>query len=107
MSVASGRVRVLYVVTLVAGLTLIGTEPAGAQQTAAGAEQEIRIGLVGIDSSHAGAFTQLLNDPSRPDHIPGARVVAAVTGGSPDVEASATRDVPVGEVQSTVRRGTP
>ncbi len=91
MSVASGRVRVLCVVTLVAGLTLIGTEPAGAQQTAAAAEQEIRIGLVGIDSSHAGAFTQLLNDPSRPDHIPGARVVAAVKGGSPDVEASATR----------------
>ena len=38
VSVASGRVRVLYVVTLVAGLTLIGTEPAGAQQTAAGCQ---------------------------------------------------------------------
>ena len=52
---------------------------------------EIRIGLIGIDSSHAGAFTQLLNDQSAPDHIPGARVVAAFKGGSPDVEASATR----------------
>ena len=36
-------------------------------------------------------FTQLLNDASRPDHVPGARVVAAFKGGSPDVEASATR----------------
>jgi predicted dehydrogenase len=52
---------------------------------------EIRVGLVGLDTTHAGAFTQLLNDPTRPDHVPGARVVAAVKGGSPDIEASATR----------------
>jgi predicted dehydrogenase len=51
----------------------------------------IRVGLIGLDTSHAGAFTQLLNDPSRPDHVPGARVVAAVKGGSPDIEASASR----------------
>ena len=51
----------------------------------------IRVGLIGLDTSHAGAFTQLLNDPSRPEHIPGARVVAAFKGGSPDVEASASR----------------
>jgi predicted dehydrogenase len=51
----------------------------------------IRVGLIGLDTSHAGAFTQLLNDASRPDHIPGAKVVAAFKGGSPDVEASATR----------------
>lgn len=55
------------------------------------APREIRIGLIGIDTSHAGQFTQLLNDASRPDHVPGARVVVAYKGGSPDVEASATR----------------
>jgi hypothetical protein len=37
------------------------------------------------------AFTKLLNDPSAPDHIPGAKVVAAYKGGSPDVESSRTR----------------
>ena len=51
----------------------------------------IRIGLIGLDTSHAPAFTQLFNDSSRPDHVPGARVVAAFKAGSPDVEASATR----------------
>src|SRR5688572_23350707 len=51
----------------------------------------IRIGLIGLDTSHAVAFTQLLNDPSRPDHVPGARVVAAFKQGSPDIEASASR----------------
>ena len=49
------------------------------------------VGLIGLDTSHAVAFTQLLNDPSRPDHVPGARVVAAFKQGSPDVEASASR----------------
>jgi predicted dehydrogenase len=54
-------------------------------------ERTIRVGLIGLDTSHAVAFTQLLNDPSRPDHVPGARVVAAFKQGSPDIEASATR----------------
>jgi predicted dehydrogenase len=61
------------------------------QPTTDTATGTIRIGLVGLDTSHAGAFTQLLNDPARPDHVPGARVVAAFKGGSPDVDASATR----------------
>ena len=51
----------------------------------------LRVGLIGLDTSHVTAFTALLNDPANPDHIPGARVVAAFKGGSPDVEASATR----------------
>jgi predicted dehydrogenase len=54
-------------------------------------ERTIKVGLIGLDTSHAVAFTQLLNDPSRPDHVPGARVVAAFKQGSPEIEASATR----------------
>ena len=65
--------------------------PAAQQADATAASGTIRIGLIGLDTSHAGAFTQLLNDPARPDHIAGARVVAAFKGGSPDVEASANR----------------
>ena len=51
----------------------------------------IRIGMIGLDTSHVIAFTQLLNDETRKDHVPGARVVCGFKGGSPDVEASATR----------------
>lgn len=51
----------------------------------------IRLGIIGTDTSHVPAFTQMLNDPSRPDHVPGARIVAAFKGGSPDVESSRTR----------------
>jgi len=52
---------------------------------------EIRLGIVGTDTSHVIAFTQILNDPSDKYHVPGARVVAAYKGGSPDVETSRTR----------------
>jgi hypothetical protein len=54
-------------------------------------EGQIRIGIIGTDTSHVPAFTRLLNDPSAPEHIPGAKVVAAYKGGSKDVESSYTR----------------
>jgi hypothetical protein len=75
---------------LVSGILVIATMIAPAAVSHA-QERTIRIGLIGLDTSHAVAFTQLLNDPSRPDHVPGARVVAAFKAGSPDIEASATR----------------
>src|SRR5688572_13718229 len=51
----------------------------------------LRVGIIGLDTSHVIQFVQLLNDPARPDHVPGARIVAAYKGGSPDVKESATR----------------
>ena len=55
------------------------------------AADSIKIGLIGLDTSHVIAFTKLLNDKSHPDHVAGGKVVAAFKGGSPDVEASYTR----------------
>jgi hypothetical protein len=52
---------------------------------------DLRLGIVGTDTSHVGAFTSLLNDPQHKDHIPGARVVAAYKGGSPDLPSSRDR----------------
>ena len=68
---------------LVAGLLLAASPWAFAA--------ELRLGIVGTDTSHAVAFTSLLNDSATPDHLQGARVVAAYKGGSPDVEESASR----------------
>ena len=57
---------------------------------AAGAEgADIRLGAVGTDTSHVTAFAKILNDPSSPGHIPGARIVAAYKGGMPDNATSA------------------
>jgi len=51
----------------------------------------LRIGIVGLDTSHVTAFTQLLNDESAPYHVPGGKVVAAFPGGSPDWPKSRDR----------------
>lgn len=56
-----------------------------------GAAAELRIGLIGLDTSHVIAFTKVLNDPAQSGHVPGGRVLAAFKGGSPDIESSRTR----------------
>ena len=55
------------------------------------AQKEIKVGLIGLDTSHAIAFTQILNDPKNPQHVSGAKVVAAFKGGSSDIPASWNR----------------
>jgi predicted dehydrogenase len=52
---------------------------------------DLRIGIVGCDTSHATAFTKLFNDPTDTNHIPGGKVVIAFKGGSPDIHESASR----------------
>lgn len=52
---------------------------------------ELKIGLIGLDTSHVLCFTSLLNDASDEHHVAGAKVVAAYPGGSPDFAASIDR----------------
>ncbi len=52
---------------------------------------ELRLGLVGTDTSHVIDFATTFNDPVSPNHVPGARIVAAFKGGSPDLPASRDR----------------
>jgi hypothetical protein len=58
---------------------------------AAAMAADIRLGIIGTDTSHVVVFTQLFNDATRPDHVPGARVVAAYKSGSPDIDSSWSR----------------
>jgi len=58
---------------------------------AAAQSNGLRIGLIGLDTSHVIAFTGLLNSASGKDHVPGAKVVAAFKGGTADNESSYTR----------------
>lgn len=41
---------------------------------------EMKLGIIGLDSSHVSAFTHLLNDANDPFHLEGARVVWAYPG---------------------------
>lgn len=52
---------------------------------------DLRIGIIGLDTSHVVAFTKALNDPSDPAHIPGGRIVAAFKSWSEDIPSSRDR----------------
>lgn len=51
----------------------------------------LKIGLIGLDTSHVEGFAVLLHDAKNPDHVAGGRIVAGFPGGSPDFELSASR----------------
>ncbi|MBA2114201.1 Gfo/Idh/MocA family protein [Bremerella alba] len=57
----------------------------------ANAAETIRIGLIGLDSSHAVAFAKTINAKDSSPELQKATVVAAFPGGSPDLPTSADR----------------
>jgi predicted dehydrogenase len=51
----------------------------------------LRAGIIGLDTSHVVAFTQLLNGPRAKGVLARVRIVAAFPGGSPDIPDSKNR----------------
>jgi predicted dehydrogenase len=76
-------------------LLLVAALPTEAQSTQPTPPKEIRVGIIGLDTSHSIAFTQTLNrgpkNPADKPHFEGARVVAAYPQGSKDIESSTKR----------------
>ena len=52
---------------------------------------QIRVGIIGLDTSHAIAFTEVLNGDNPSPDVAGCRVVAAYPKGSNDIESSVKR----------------
>jgi Oxidoreductase family, NAD-binding Rossmann fold len=61
-----------------------------ALQTAA-TGQPLKVGIIGLDTSHVPAFTKILNNPKSDVKLQGFKVVAAYPAGSPDVAVSRDR----------------
>ncbi len=59
--------------------------------TLARGQPDLKIGMIGLDTSHVVLVTTLLNDAAAPGHIAGARVVCAYKGGSREMEKSWSR----------------
>lgn len=55
-----------------------------------GTTKIMRVGIIGLDTSHAPAFTKLFN-VAKPPQLKGFRVVAAYPKGSPDIQSSVVR----------------
>jgi len=51
----------------------------------------IKVGIIGLDTSHVMAFTGVLNDPKATGDLADMKVVAAFPGGSPDIPSSWNR----------------
>ncbi len=49
---------------------------------------DLRLGIIGCDTSHVLAFTEILNNAESKKHVPGGKVVAAYKGGSADIPSS-------------------
>jgi Oxidoreductase family, NAD-binding Rossmann fold len=71
------------------GAALLGgiALPVAAQE----ASKPLKAGIIGLDTSHVVAFTNLLNNPKNEGDLAGIKVVAAFPGGSPDIPASKDR----------------
>jgi hypothetical protein len=52
---------------------------------------QLRLGIIGLDTSHAPAFAKLINSAGAEDSLSKMRVVAAFPGGSDDIAASRDR----------------
>lgn len=74
---------------LLAWAVIVGT--GGVTSGQEGLAGEIRIGIIGLDTSHAIAFTKLLNDPDAKAPLDRCRVICAFPQGSADIESSASR----------------
>ena len=55
------------------------------------AEKLIRIGMIGLDTSHVISFTKLINDPDASGDLADMKIVAAYPGGSPSFPPSRDR----------------
>ena len=53
--------------------------------------RQLRVGIIGLDTSHVIGFTQILNDPRVSPELAGCPVVAAYPKGSLDIESSTSR----------------
>lgn len=80
--------RVLAILTV--SVAAIGFHASSAAD-ARSEPKELRAGIIGLDTSHATAFTKMLNDANAKDRVEGCRIVAAYPKGSPDIESSTSR----------------
>ncbi len=76
----------------------VGMVMAGLWATAFGQEassdKPFRIGMIGLDTSHVVAFSDIFHSAKEPDELAKFRVVAAFKGGSPDLQKDSMDRIP-------------
>ena len=72
-------------------LAFLGTATAAGEPRAADHGLPLRVGMIGLDTSHVVAFAQLIRDAKPGDELAGLKIVAAYPGGSRDLPDSWNR----------------
>ncbi len=85
------RMVFMGVVSILAGWILLPRFAEAGDTADEPSSTPLRAGIIGLDTSHVVAFTQLLNASNPKPELAGVRVVAAYAGGSPDIPSSRDR----------------
>ncbi|MFO7620048.1 MAG: Gfo/Idh/MocA family oxidoreductase [Bacteroidales bacterium] len=80
-----------FIKSAVAGAAGLGLAGKSLPENTPESPQGNRVGIIGLDTSHATAFTRVLNDPSAGPEFGGYKVVAAYPKGSNDIKSSVDR----------------
>jgi len=72
----------ILAVSLIIPLATSGEEPGA---------KTLRAGIIGLDTSHVTAFTEIINDPKAAGDLARVKIVAGFPGGSPDIPDSWNR----------------
>lgn len=80
------RTALLALVLLLSPCAGLAADPAPA--TAETRPTTLRIGIIGLDTSHVGHFIKVFNNPNSTGDYVGMRIVAAFPGGSKDIKES-------------------
>ena len=72
-------------------LVLLGAAAVAGDLYAADQASPLKVGIIGLDTSHVVAFTQVIRDAKAGDELAGLKIVAAYPGGSRDIPESWNR----------------
>lgn len=75
----------------VAGAALGQARDATSSDKNAASGKSLKAGIIGLDTSHAIAFTKTLNAATPKPEVAGCRIIAAYPKGSPDIKSSVDR----------------
>jgi len=80
-----------FIKNAAAGAAVLNLSPYMLTEESLEVQQGLRVGIIGLDTSHSTAFARVLNDPSAGPEFGGYKIVAAYPKGSSDIKSSADR----------------
>lgn len=80
-----------FIKNAAAGAAVLNLSPYLLTEELQGVQKGLRVGIIGLDTSHSTAFTRVLNDPSAGPEFGGYKIITAYPKGSNDIKSSADR----------------